>query len=326
MRAPSSRDVLAFAALAGRELGASRQSVSDAFSGQVARLSRLLDHPAIRPALVVAGVVFALSQALSAASGDLYVLYDAHAYWSAAALNDPYRSTIQGGFDGLGGLYEYKYPPVLAQLLAPAHLLPWPVFAALWTLFLFGIFLVISGRWAFVALLFPPVLGELHLGNINLLIGLAIVLGLRWPAVWSFVLMTKLTPGIGLLWFLVRREWRSLAVALGATAAVAGISYIAAPSLWRDWLVASQTQIAATIVLRPQSAPIILPVRLAAAAVLVLWGARTDRPWVLPVAASLSVPFAWWNVLSIAVAAIPLVGLPPAWLGPWPSARHGARP
>ena len=315
-----------FVSLAGRELVSGRRFVSDACGQQVARLGRLLEHPAIRPALVVAGVAFALRQALAAASGDLYVLYDAHAYWSAAALDDPYRSTIQGGFDGLGGLYEYKYPPVLAQLLAPVHLLPWPVFAGLWTLFLFGILLVVSDRWAFVALLFPPVLGELHLGNINLLIGLAIVLGLRWPALWSFVLVTKLTPGIGLLWFLVRREWRSLAVALGATATVAGISYLAAPSLWSDWLVASRTQIAATIVLRPQSAPIVLPVRLAVAAVLVLWGARTDRPWVLPVAASLAVPFAWWNVLAIAVAAIPLVGPPPAWLGQQPSARHGARP
>ena len=47
-------------------------------------------------------------------------------------------------------------------------------------------------------------------------IAAAIVIGFRWPAAWSLVLLTKITPGIGLLWFAVRREWRSLAIALGA--------------------------------------------------------------------------------------------------------------
>ena len=66
--------------------------------------------------------------------------------------------------------------------------------------------------------MFVPVLFEFYLGNVHLLLALAIVLGFRWPAAWAFVLLTKITPGIGLLWFAVRREWRSLAIALGATA------------------------------------------------------------------------------------------------------------
>ena len=35
---------------------------------------------------------------------------------------------------------------------------------------------------------------------------------------WAFVLLTKVTPGIGLLWFAIRRRWRDLAIALGVTA------------------------------------------------------------------------------------------------------------
>ena len=50
---------------------------------------------------------------------------------------------------------------------------------------------------------------ELAGGNISLLLAVAIVVGFRWPAAWAFVLLTKVTPGIGLLWFVVRREWRS---------------------------------------------------------------------------------------------------------------------
>ena len=29
---------------------------------------------------------------------------------------------------------------------------------------------------------------------------------MRWPAAWAFVLLTKMTPGIGLLWFAFRRD------------------------------------------------------------------------------------------------------------------------
>ena len=60
---------------------------------------------------------------------------------------------------------------------------------------------------------------EIAGGNISLLLALAIVAGFSRPWTWAFVILTKITPGIGLLWFALRREWRSLAIALGATAA-----------------------------------------------------------------------------------------------------------
>ena len=73
-------------------------------------------------------------------------------------------------------------------------------------------------------------------GNVSLLLAVAIVVGFRWPAAWALVLLTKLTPGIGLLWFAVRREWRSLAIALGATAAIVAVSFVILPDQWRDWV------------------------------------------------------------------------------------------
>lgn len=270
------------------------------------RVGRFGEHRAVRHGLILAGVVFALALARMAATGDPYIGYDAHAYWKAAALDHPYATTIAGGFNGAGGLYEYKYPPILAQLLAPAHLLPWPVFLGLWTLLLYGTVLWLAGRWALFALLFPPVLGELWLGNVNLLIGAAVVLGFRSGAAWSMPLLTKLTPGIGMLWFAFRREWRPLVWALAATGAIVAVSFALAPGLWADWLVALGTQTEAALSPLRQSAPVNLPVRIAVAVVLLAWGARTDRRWVVPIAVSLTVPFAWWNVFSIAIAAIPL--------------------
>jgi hypothetical protein len=99
-------------------------------------------------------------------------------------------------------------------VLAPARWLgvPWPAFLAAWTLLLLAVLRWLGGRWTLPLLFFPPVLGELWLGNVNLLIGAAIVIGFRWPAAWSFVILTKLTTGIGLVWCLVRalrarRRW-----------------------------------------------------------------------------------------------------------------------
>jgi hypothetical protein len=270
------------------------------------RIGRFGERRAVRDGLILAGIIFAVVLAFKASGGDPYLGYDAHAYWQAASLDHPYATTIAGGFNGAGGLYEYKYPPPLAQILAPLHLLPWPVFFGLWTLLLYGTFLWLAGRWAFLVLLFPPVLGELWLGNVNLLIGAAVVLGFRSGAAWAFPILTKLTPGIGLLWFAVRREWRPLIVSLVVTGAISAISFVLAPGLWSDWFTALGTQTEATLAPLRQSAPISLPIRLAAAAAIVVWGALTDRRWVVPIAISLAVPFAWWNVFSIMIASLRL--------------------
>ena len=77
---------------------------------------------------------------------------------------------------------------------------------------------------------------ELAGGNISLLLAVAIVVGFRWPAAWALILLTKVSPGIGLLWFAVRREWRNLAIALGATAAVVAVSAVIMPGAWLEWL------------------------------------------------------------------------------------------
>lgn len=278
------------------------------------RVGRALEHPAVTPGVFIAFGAFLVMIWVTAASGAPYIGYDAHAYYQAADLHDPYRATINGGFDATGGLYEYKYPPPLAQILAPIRFvgISWPLFLTAWTAVLLLALWRVGGRWTLLLLLFPPVLGELWLGNLNILLGLAVVLGMRRPAAWSFILLTKITPGVGLLWFVVRREWRALAVALGVTAGIAGVSLVLAPGLWSDFLAASQTQLGATVDVPRQAVPIPLPLRLAASALLVVWGARTDRAWVLPVAVGLSVPFLWWNVFATIVAAIPLASWRPS--------------
>jgi hypothetical protein len=270
------------------------------------RLQRLVEHPAILPGLLVAGAIFIVLQVAAAQSGYPLATYDAHSYWLAGGSEHPYATTIASGFDDTVNPYKYRYPPPLAQLFVVLHLIPWPLVAGLTVAVLFIVVLVLAGRWAPLVLLFPPTLAELYLGNVNLLIALAIVVGMRWPAAWSFVLLTKMTPGIGLLWFAVRREWRALGIAIGATAAVAAVSFFLAPGWWFEFRDAMTVQAGAAVDVPPLAIQISLPIRLVVAAVIVVFGARTDRAWLVPVAATIAAPALWWNVLVILVAAIPL--------------------
>jgi hypothetical protein len=112
------------------------------------------------------------------------------------------------------------------------------------------------------------------------------------------VLLTKVTPGIGLLWFVARREWRNLAIALGATALVVGVSFAIAPGLWFDWP-------RSILEVQGRPAPLITAARVLGAALLVIWGARTNRPWTVIVAGTLAL--AWLDLKTTAM----LVGLAP---------------
>jgi hypothetical protein len=269
-------------------------------------IDRFLGHPAILPGLVLAAAIFVVGQALSAAAGYPFAVYDAHSYWLAGGSDHPYAATIASGFDDSVNPYKYRYPPPLAQVFFVLHLIPWPIVAALWVALLFGVFLLLTGRWAPLLLLFPPTLAELYLGNVNMLIALAIVIGVRWPAAWSFVLLTKMTPGIGLLWFAVRREWRALAMGLAATGVVAVVSFVLAPGWWFEFRDAMAVQAGGALDVPPLAIQISLPIRLVLAAAVIVFAARTDRVWLVPVAATVAAPALWWNVLVILLAAVPL--------------------
>jgi hypothetical protein len=255
-------------------------------------------HSTSLRAITRAGAVFAVVALAMLWPG--LNLADTHAYW-AAPLDDLYGSARAGGADA------YLYAPPFAQALAPFKALPWAVFAGLWLLLLAVCLVAIGGPWAIFIALVPPVLIELQAGNIHLLLALGVGLGLRYPSSWAFVLLTKPTLGVGLLWFLARREWRNLAIALGSTAAVALISFALAPTAWSAWL--DTLIVNAGRPISPDYSGVIhipLLVRLPIAALVVLWGARTDRPWVLGVAATLALPILWINGLATLLA-IPLL-------------------
>lgn len=260
----------------------------------------------MRDGAILACLVLASAHAL----GLLQTGVDAHAYWAADPL-DPYRGAFRDGEQD-----AYFYAPVFTQLLGPLHLLRWEWFIAVWTLLLTAALVWQAGLWTGFVILMVPVFADLTVGNIHLLMGAAIVAGFRWPWLWALPLLTKVLPGVGLLWFVVRREWRNLTIALGATAALTLVSFVIAPGPWFRWIeVLGETAKGPEFVF---IVPVPLWARLAIAVPLVVWGARTDRRWTVPVAAMLALPILRVNGLAMLVAVIPLV---PRLVGESPASR-----
>jgi hypothetical protein len=225
--------------------------------------------------------------------------YDAFAYWSLD-FTDIYGRTYDGNF----ALGAFRYSPPIALLFAPFGALPWWLFVWLYLALMVGCLLFLARRWTLVALALPPVALELYHGNVHLLMAVAVAIGFRHPWAWAFVALTKLTPAVGLLWFLFRREWRRFAVATGTTLLVSLATFVYNPEYWSEFVAATLSNLG-----QPQhfSVPPPLPIRLPLAMLLVAWGARTDRPWTVPVAATMALPIIWVHGLVIALAAIPFL-------------------
>jgi Glycosyltransferase family 87 len=252
----------------------------------------------LRDGYVVLAIVFVVLRLLAIEPWDDSV--DAFAYWATRG-GDLYRAA------DTGLIGSYLYSPAFAQLLAPFVWLPWPVFAASWTALLLGVYrLVVGPRLALPLLLFIPIPFEIVSGNVHLLFAAVIVFGFRYPALWALVLLTKVTPGLGLVWFLVRREWRALAIALGVTAAIAAVSFVLAPADWLRWWEVLRHDATGPLATPGWYLPVPLLIRLPLATAIVAWGGLTDRRWTVPVAVAIALPVLWLNGLAILAALVPL--------------------
>lgn len=188
------------------------------------------------------------------------------------------------------GLPGYAYSPAFAQAIAPLQALPFPTFRAvvaggelLGLVYLFGPLAAL----ALVVLQVYPIWESILLsGNLQIFATASLVLALRHPTAWPIVLLVKLTPGIGILWLALRREWRSLAIGVGLTVAMAAISFAAAPHHWIEWVEWMTGSVDASAD-RP-GLPFV--VRLLIAVGVLAYAAHTDRIWLVPIAAAIASP------------------------------------
>jgi hypothetical protein len=238
---------------------------------------------------------------------------DARAYWRVD-LAHPYAHAQ------LGEVSSYLYSPAFAQAISPLWILPFPVFFALWTLVSAVILVWLVRPWPWAAvILCLPIIYELCVGNIHFFLAAVAVLAFRAPWAWALPLLTKITPGIGLAWFGFRREWRNLAIGVGATAAIVAVSFVLNPSAWLEWFAylggsSGNAQY--------------LPFRVAAALVLVAISARADRPWLVPIAVWLAMPAVYvnsWVVLLAVVRLAPEARSPRADAAPLQAGTHRGR-
>jgi hypothetical protein len=207
-----------------------------------------------------------------------------------------------GGAVGPGG--SYLYSPAFAQLLAPLRAVPFDIGWGLWTALSLACLVYLLGpTWAAAALLLPPVDMNLFSGQIHLMLAAAVVAGLRHPSAWALPLLTKVTPGIGLVWFAARREWRQLAIGTGVTLAIIVASGVLDPASWAAWFG----------VLRGGGADpswtALLVARGVVALLLVGYGAWRSIPAAVPVACFLAMPIPWVDSL-VLLLAVPRL-LPP---------------
>lgn len=209
--------------------------------------------------------------------------YDSHAYWQAWRGDSLYDKapTEQDA---------YLYSPAFAQVLWPLAQLPFPVFCTLFTL---------APAIAFWWLLRPlprrlsvpfwlMTTPEIVTGNVFWLLALAAVWGMGRAGWWAVVAFTKITPFLGPVWFLVRRQWRQLGWCLGVTVVLGATSYAVDRDAWGDWIAflidhqgGSQGPIGDLLPLF---------VRLPAALMIVAWAAASDRAWLLPIAMVIATP------------------------------------
>jgi hypothetical protein len=284
-------------------------------------IDRILDIVAVRAWFVSRlflgiGILFAAYYWIQLTTSTMAPV-DVHAYWVA----DP--NNLYPPADSPLHRDAYLYSPAFELVVGWGRRLDFEAFASIWRAILLLTLVWLAGPLTALVLFTIPVASEVNAGNIQLLLAAAIVLSFRgmgadagvgggvgsrtrwrlaWPATWAFVLLTKLTPGVGLLWFGLRREWRALAVALAATLAIAAVTFAIWPERWLAY-VGLLTGGGTPSPLSPYYLPF-WP-RIAAAIAIVAIGAWRGWRWPVVVAGTLALPAFYTISPSMLVGVLP---------------------
>jgi hypothetical protein len=202
---------------------------------------------------------------------------DAHAYWLTGHHSHLYEVAP-------AKLDAFLYSPAFAAVIWPFTHLTYHTFLALWILVEIATFAwllaPLGWRWATpLLLLCTPVLSQ---GQIVGLLCISAVVGITHPAAWAFPLLTKISSGVGLVWFAVRGDWAAVTKALAATAAITAVSFVIAPHAWSEWF--------AFLFRHGGESGWVTYLRMTAAVAVTTIGARTNRPWLLAPAMWLASP------------------------------------
>ena len=177
--------------------------------------------------------------------------------------------------------------------------MPFEVFLGIWTAAHIAALIWLRAGWFLIV---PGLNDDVLRGNISTFVALFAVLAIqRSAAWWAPVLLTKITPAVGIVWHIVRREWRSLGFLVAVTGGIVAVGFIIDPGLWRAWF-DTVLNADATYELGHPLGP--LPFRLALGAAVTAYGAWKGRAWLVPIAMLIAVPGLWAFNLAL-LAAVP---------------------
>ena len=142
-------------------------------------------------------------------------LADIHAYYDAGArlnagrpLYEQAATTNQAEF--------YRYPPLLAIAFRPLALLPFETAAIIWETIVVAslVLLIVRLRPGFrgrlmIGMLAMPILWSLAIGQAQIPMTLLMAFGTPWSL--AFATHLKVLPALAAIWWIGRRDWRSLA-------------------------------------------------------------------------------------------------------------------
>lgn len=246
-----------------------------------------------RDAMLLLGLLVGLA----VAAGQFATPVDAVNYWGAGSSSNLYPESLSEVREGL-----LFYPPPVAQISTLLQPIGWPVFIVALMVTIFASFWYCCREWSLVlvtaAIPFYLGLGPdwpatflsyALIGNLQWVLAAACIIAIRRPSLWSFLLFTKLTTSIGWLWHVVRGEYRAAAIGAATAAVVLIFSVVAAPNLWVEFIAFAVRNAALKDSPIPMF-PIPYVLRVPMSVALLVWGARTNREWTVPVAVGWALP------------------------------------
>jgi len=141
-------------------------------------------------------------------------LADVHAYYDAGARLNAGLPLYQQAATTNDAEF-YRYPPLLAIVFRPLALLPFEAAAAIWETVvvasLVGTVLVLRPdrmRLAVFGMLFLPIMWSVTIGQAQVPVTFLVALGSPWAI--ALAAHLKIFPALVAIWWLGRRDWRSL--------------------------------------------------------------------------------------------------------------------
>jgi hypothetical protein len=136
----------------------------------------------------------------------------------------------------------YRYPPLLAIAFRPLALLPYPAAAGIWEAVVIASLVAtvwwIGPRrretWLAIGVLGLPVTWSLAIGQAQVPLTLLTAIGAPWSI--ALAAHLKLFPALIALWWIGRREWRTLGIFAAWAAGLALLQLVLAPQAAFDFL------------------------------------------------------------------------------------------